>query len=61
MAGKSDRLLAEKAAADALEKTKELMAQHGKAVVFREKTIGLQDPGGTAYYLLIKGFAKSIT
>ncbi len=30
------------------------------AAVFREKTIGLQDPGGTAYYLLIQGFAKAI-
>jgi dihydroxyacetone kinase-like protein len=42
------------AATKALESTKTMMAQHGKAAVFREKTIGLQDAGSTALYLLIK-------
>lgn len=42
-----------------LEKTKELMSQHGKAAVFREKTVGLEDPGGAAAALLVEGFAKA--
>jgi dihydroxyacetone kinase-like protein len=50
--------IAEQAAAEGLEKTKTMMSQHGKAAVFREKTIGRQDPGGTAVYLLIKAFSE---
>lgn len=42
-----------------LEKTKELMNQHGKAAVFREKTIGLLDPGAAAADFMIQGFAKA--
>lgn len=42
-----------------LEKTKSLMSQHGKAAVFREKTVGLEDPGGAAAALLVEGFAKA--
>jgi len=48
--------IAEQAAREGLEKTKEMTAQHGKAAVFREKTIGRQDPGGTAFYFVIKAF-----
>lgn len=45
--------------AASLEKTKELMNQHGKAAVFREKTIGLLDPGAAAADFMIQGFAKA--
>lgn len=50
---------AEKAAAAGLEKTKSMVSQHGKAAVFREKTLGIQDPGGTAGYLIVKGFQET--
>jgi len=42
-----------------IEVAKNLQAQHGKAAVFREKTIGLEDPGGRAIYLLIKSFGEA--
>lgn len=42
------------AAREALEATKSMSAQHGKAAAFREKTIGLQDAGATVGYLLIE-------
>ena len=45
-------------AALGLENAKALEAQHGKAAVFREKTRGLEDPGGRAAYLMIKSFAE---
>jgi dihydroxyacetone kinase-like protein len=44
---------ATRAAATGLEATKQLMAQHGKAAAFREKTIGLQDAGATVAFLLV--------
>jgi dihydroxyacetone kinase-like protein len=50
---------AEQAAAEGLEKTKSMMSQHGKAAVFREKTIGIQDPGGTAGLLIVKAFRQA--
>jgi len=50
-----------KAAEKGLEETKNLMSQHGKAAVFRDKTMGKQDPGATAAYLMIQGFSKSIS
>ena len=50
---------AEEGAARGIEAAKGLEAQHGKAAVFREKTIGLEDPGGRAVYLLIKSFAEA--
>ncbi len=50
---------AERAAAEALERTKALMPQHGKAAVFREKAVGIQDPGGTVGYLIVKAFADA--
>ena len=45
-------------AARGVETAKALESQHGKAAVFREKTRGLEDPGGKAAYLLIKSFAE---
>jgi dihydroxyacetone kinase-like protein len=46
------------AAEQALEATKSLVAQHGKAAAFQEKTIGLQDAGATVGYMLIDSMAK---
>jgi dihydroxyacetone kinase-like protein len=51
---------AEEGAALGIEVARGLQAQHGKAAVFREKTIGLEDPGGKAIYLLIKSFAEAL-
>ena len=42
-----------------LENTRALMSQHGKAAVFREKTIGLADPGAAAACLLIEGIVTA--
>lgn len=47
-------------AGDALEKTKDLLAQHGKAAAFQQKTIGLQDAGATVGYLLIRRMADFV-
>lgn len=47
-------------AEEGLEATKTMMSQHGKAAVFREKTIGLIDPGCAAFCLVVKGFADAI-
>jgi len=44
---------ATRAAAGGLEATKLLMAQHGKAAAFRDKTVGLQDAGATVAFLLV--------
>ena len=45
--------LATAAAADALEATKTMVAQHGKAACFQEKSLGLQDAGATVGFLII--------
>lgn len=42
------------AARDGLEATKAMVAQHGKAACFQEKTIGLQDAGATVGVLIIE-------
>ncbi|MFC3075675.1 dihydroxyacetone kinase family protein [Shinella pollutisoli] len=42
------------AAEEALEATKTMVAQHGKAAAFREKTVGLQDAGATVGVFLIR-------
>jgi dihydroxyacetone kinase-like protein len=42
------------AAEEALEGTKSLVAQHGKAAAFQEKTVGLQDAGATVGALLLR-------
>jgi dihydroxyacetone kinase-like protein len=53
--GLSDALRqAEQAARDGLEATKAMMAQHGKAACFQEKTVGLQDAGATVGVLIIE-------
>jgi len=58
----SEALWAGQAAAEkAFEQTKQLTSQHGKAAVFREKSIGLPDPGSAAILLIIQGFAKGST
>ncbi|MEK6796307.1 MAG: DAK2 domain-containing protein [Spirochaetota bacterium] len=40
------------AAAGGLEATKGMIAQHGKAACFREKTLGLQDAGATVGFII---------
>jgi len=42
------------AARDGLEATKAMVAQHGKAACFQEKTLGLQDAGATVGVLIIQ-------
>lgn len=49
---------AAKAAEDALEATKSMVAQHGKAAAFQEKTVGLQDAGATVGFFLISQMAE---
>lgn len=44
---------AARAAAAGLAATKGMMAQHGKAACFREKTIGLEDAGATVIVLMM--------
>jgi dihydroxyacetone kinase-like protein len=45
---------AAQAARDGLEATKAMVAQHGKAACFQEKTIGLQDAGATVGVFIIE-------
>jgi dihydroxyacetone kinase-like protein len=47
-------------AKNGVENSKTLMSQHGKAAVFREKTIGLEDPGCVAFSLVAEGFANAL-
>ncbi len=49
---------AAKAAEEALEATKSMVAQHGKAAAFQEKTVGLQDAGATVGFFLIRRMAE---
>lgn len=42
------------AASTGLEATKQMIAQHGKAACFQEKTLGLQDAGATVAYLIVE-------
>ena len=44
-------------ARDALDATKNMVAQHGKAAAFQEKTVGLQDAGSTVAVHLIEAMA----
>jgi dihydroxyacetone kinase-like protein len=44
---------AAQAAAVGLEQTKAMIAQHGKAACFQEKTVGLQDAGATVAFLIV--------
>lgn len=49
------------AASEALENTKVMVAQHGKAAVFREKTVGLPDAGATVGFLIIQAMRDFAT
>jgi len=51
---------AESVATLSLENSKSMMSKHGKAAVFREATIGVQDPGCTVAYLIVKGFHRTL-
>lgn len=44
----------------ALEATKDLVAQHGKAAAFADKSKGLQDAGGTVAFLLIETITRFV-
>lgn len=48
------------AADAALEATKSLQAQHGKAAAFQQKTVGLQDAGATVGCMMIRRMAEVI-
>lgn len=39
---------------------RQMMSQHGKAAVFREQTIGLDDPGAYVGALILRGFAEAL-
>lgn len=52
---------AAKAAAAGLEATKGMLAQHGKAACFQEKTIGLQDAGATVIVLLVEAMSAFVS
>ncbi len=39
---------------------RQMMSQHGKAAVFREQTIGIDDPGAAVGALILQGFAASV-
>ncbi len=57
----ADALAAASAVAEqALEATKSMLAQHGKAAAFQQKTIGLQDAGATVGYFLIRRMAEFV-
>lgn len=45
-----------RAGEEGLEAAREMTAQHGKAAVYREQTIGKTDPGAAAGLLVIRGF-----
>jgi len=51
---------AEKAAMAGLEATKEMTAEHGRAAYYQEQSVGKEDPGATAGYFIVKGFADFI-
>jgi dihydroxyacetone kinase-like protein len=52
------------AAAEAAEQgrvaARQMMSQHGKAAVFREQTIGIDDPGAAVGALILRGFSASV-
>lgn len=51
---------AAQAAAAGLEATKGMIAQHGKAACFQEKTLGLQDAGATVAFLIAETFSAFV-
>ncbi|MEI5677099.1 MULTISPECIES: dihydroxyacetone kinase family protein [unclassified Mesorhizobium] len=48
------------AAEQALKATESMLAQHGKAAAFQQKTIGLQDAGATVGYFLVRRMAEFV-
>ncbi|QQM30401.1 DAK2 domain-containing protein [Martelella lutilitoris] len=48
------------AASDALENTKTMVAQHGKAAAFQEKSKGLQDAGATVGLFIIQSMTATV-
>jgi len=52
---------AAKVADAALEATKSMVAQHGKAAAFQEKTVGLQDAGATVAVMLVGSMADFVS
>ena len=42
------------------DRARTMMSQHGKAAVFREQTIGLEDPGAYAGALIVRTFYETI-
>jgi len=52
-------LKAAEVAREALEATKSMVAQHGKAAAFQEQTIGIQDAGSTVAVYLIATMADT--
>lgn len=48
-------------ASGALEDTKSLVAQHGKAAAFQQKTVGLQDAGATVGAMLISKLSDFVS
>jgi dihydroxyacetone kinase-like protein len=59
LAGLAER--AREAAGAGEEAAKGMMSQHGKAAVFREKTIGAPDPGATATAIIVRSFFSVFT
>lgn len=51
---------AKEGSAKGLEAELSMMSQHGKAAVFREKTIGIQDPGSVAIQIMIEAFLEGL-
>ncbi|MDC7125649.1 MAG: dihydroxyacetone kinase subunit DhaL [Spirochaetales bacterium] len=43
-----------------LEAEKNMISQHGKAAVFREKTLNQEDPGSVAVYIMVEACLKSL-
>jgi dihydroxyacetone kinase-like protein len=48
-------------ASESLQATKNMVAQHGKAACFQEKTLGLQDAGATVAVLIIETMHKFVS
>ena len=48
------------AATAGLEATRDMVAQRGRAAVFRDQTRGRQDPGATAGALVVRGFLSAL-
>lgn len=46
---------------EALEKTKEMEAKHGRGGWLKEKSVGVQDPGSTAICLMVDCFARFVS